>query len=84
MITLAFAIAAIACVVLAGCAFLHASASYSLSFAYCTEPRMAHAATPRCQASLLYGYLFWGLLGFAVVLSAVAVFRRWRHRALTR
>ena len=80
-INLAFSIAAIACFLLAGYAYLQAAASYSLSFAFCTEPGTANAATARCRVPLLYGYVFWALLGSGVVLSVVAIIRGRRHRA---
>ena len=80
-INLALSIAAIACFLLAGYAYLQAAASYSLSFAFCTEPDTANAATARCRAPLLYGYALWALLGSGVVISVVAIIRGRRHRA---
>ena len=80
-IDLALSVAAIACFLFAGYAYLQAAASYSLSFAFCTEPGTANAATARCRAPLLYGYAFWALLGSGVMLSAAAIIRSRRHRA---
>lgn len=76
-----FSIAAIACFLLAGYAYLQAAATYTLSFVFCTEPGTTNAATSRCRAPLLYGYAFWTLLGLGVLFSVVAVIRGRRHRA---
>ena len=80
-INFALSVAAIACFVLAGLAYLQAAASYALSFTFCTEPGALNAATARCRAPLLYGYAFWALLAGGIALAVAAIVRGRRRRA---
>lgn len=79
-VDLVLSIAAIACFVLAGFAYIQAAATYTLSFTFCNESGTENALSPRCRVSLLYGYSFWVFMLAGVVLPVVAVIRgRQRH-----
>ncbi|KLD73838.1 hypothetical protein FZ025_12555 [Xanthomonas hyacinthi] len=83
-ISLILSLTAIACFLLAGCAYLQAAASYTLSFSFCTAPGTANMATLRCRMPLLYGGAFWALLAGGTVLSVVAMVRGRRRLAAIR